>query len=89
MGTVSAEHTKVRLTDEHISFASSLISHQFLRISGLHTTLLLIRYYCFRAFKQYFEDTLNIWIVASNMLTNDFSTVNVYNSLFAELDEEF
>ena len=36
-----------RLTDKHIGFVSSLISHQFPRICGLRTTLLQTRYYCF------------------------------------------
>ena len=79
-----------RLTDKHIGFASSLISHQFPRIGGLRTTLLQTRYYCFPS-----ENIQAIscrcrehWIVASNMFTNDCSTVNVYDSLFAALDEE-
>ena len=79
-----------RLTDKHINFASCLIARQFPKIGGLRTTLLQTRYYCFppESIQAIFCKHRKHWIVASNLLTNDCNTVNVYDSLFAELDQE-
>ena len=79
-----------RLTDKHIKFASCLISRQFPRIGGLRTTLLQTRYYCFppESIQALFCKSREHWIVASNILTSDNNTVNVYDSLFTELDQE-
>ena len=76
-----------RLTDKHINFANCLISCQFPRIGGLRTTLLQTRYYCFppESIQAIFYKHCEHWIVASNMLTNDYNTVNVYDFL---LDQE-
>jgi len=79
-----------RLTDKHIKFASCLISSQFPKIGGLRTTLLQTRYYCFspESIQAIFCKRREHWIVASNILANDCNTVNVYDSLFTELDQE-
>lgn len=80
-----------RLTDKHISFANSLISRQFPHIGGLRSTLLQNRYYCFplQSIQPIFCKGREHWIVASNVLqTSDHRTVNVYDSLFTELNQE-
>ena len=73
-----------RLTDKHISFANSLISHQFLHIGGLRFTL-QNRYYCFplQSIQPIFCKGR---IVALNIMqTSDHRTVDV---LFTELNQE-
>ena len=79
-----------RLTDKHINFAQRLISSQFPHIGGLQSTLLQDRYYCFphQSIQAVFCKKREHWIVASNMLTTDSHTVNVYDSMFDELDQE-
>ena len=65
--TLKLEHKSLvedgcRLTDKHIGFASSLISHQFPIIGGLRTTLLQTRYYCFpsESIQAIFVDNVSI-----------------------------
>ena len=79
-----------RLTDKHINFAQRLISSQFPHIGGLQTTLLQDRYYCFphQSMQAVFCKQREHWIVASNMLITDSHTVDVYDSMFDELDQE-
>ena len=57
-----------KLTDKHINFANSLISHQFPNIGGLRSTLLQNRYYCFslHSVQPIFCKEREHWIVASN-----------------------
>ena len=76
-----------RLTDKHIGFANLLISRQFPHIGGLRSTLLQNRYYCFpsQSIQPIFCKEREHWIVASNVM-QDHKTVNVYDSLFTELD---
>ena len=81
------------LKDRH-KFCSS----QFPHIGELQTTLLQERYYCFphQSMQGIFCKRHEHWIVASNMLINDTSdmlitdsnTVNVYDLMFGELDQE-
>jgi len=73
--TLKLEHKNLvengcRLTDKHISFASSLISHQFPRISGLRTTLLQTSFPS-GSIQAIFCRHREHWIVVSNMLKND------------------
>ena len=75
-----------RLTDKHIGFANSLISRQFL---GLRSTLLPNSYYCFplQSIQLIFCEEREHWIVASNVMqTSDHRNINVYDSLFTELN---
>ena len=75
------------LSDKHIQFAQKLIKEQFPKINGLCSTLLQDRYYSFP------QNSVQIihcvqrhhWIAASNIgcLCN---SVNVYDSLFSDLD---
>ena len=75
-------------SDKHIQFAQKLIKEQFPLINGLCSTLLQDRYYSF------LKNSVQIihcvqrhhWIAASNIGCLG-SSVNVYDSLFNDLDD--
>ena len=80
--------TGMELTDWLIQFSQHLIKKHFSTIGGLCSTLLQKRDITFHKILQIvFCTTRHHWIVASNMDCNR-GEVNVYDSLFKELDKE-
>ena len=74
-----------RLTDMHISFAQELLKSQF-QITGLQSTLLQHSHRTPCCSLQIIFCRSDHWIVASTIKSKE-GTVNVYDSLFDELDD--
>ena len=82
--------TGMELTDRHIQYAQQLVKIQFSTIGGLCSTLLQYKSHNYlpqNSVQVVFCNSKCHWIVVSNINCNK-GVVNVYDSLFKELDDE-